>query len=171
MIVVMLLLFIVFFVIFIIISNKINNARYRAKQTILGKAGIGNSNIISATDSAMEKGKLKKFLENHPTYTEDSIKQLIKDFAVEITHQNLTHSAEQKIIDKLSNDSKITKYSNMQIVGCSINGYNENARLFMAKVTFSDNRDEYMMFLRFQLSGDELILTKYQMQKGVAVGF
>lgn len=49
--------------------------------------------------------------------------------------------------------------------------YNENASLFGGKVTFTNNRDEYYMFLRFQLSGDELKVVKYQMQKGAAVGF
>lgn len=164
-------LMVVFFVGIVFLRIKINKAKYRAQQTILNKAGLGHSNMISVTDDVMEKGKLKKFLENHPTYTEESIKQLIKDFAMEIVNQNLIHSAEQKVRDELINDTKITRYSNMQIVGCSINGYNENAGLFMAKVTFSNNKDEYMMFLRFKLSGDKIILTKYQMQKGAVVGF
>ena len=164
-------LVILFFVGLIILRIKLNKAKYRAKQTILGKAGLGQSNMNSVTDDVMEKGKLKKFLENHPTYTEDSIKQLIKDFAIEIVSKNLTHSADQKVVEKLSNDSKISRFSNMQIVRCSINGYNEKAGLFMAKVTFTDNRDEYLMFLGFQLSGDELTLTKYQVQKGAVVGF
>ena len=154
----------------IFLNVKMSNLKYRAKQSVLNKVGVGQSNMVSTTDDLIEKGKLKKFLENHPTYTEDSIKQTLKDIALEIVNKNLTHSADPKVIEKLSNDVKITKYSNMQIVGCSINGYNENAGLFMAKVTFTDSRDEYMMFLRFQLSKDELILTKYQVQKGAVVG-
>lgn len=40
----------------------------------------------------------------------------------------------------------------------------------MISVT-DDVMEKYMMFLRFKLSGDKIILTKYQMQKDAVVGF
>lgn len=64
-----------------------------------------------------------------------------------------------------------TKHSTMQIVGCSLFSYPERGNLLIGKVTFSDGKDEYMMFLRFNLIGDECKLIKYQMQKGAVVGF
>ena len=164
-------IFIVIIGVGLFLKFKLNNARYRAKQTVLNKVGLGQSNVVAATDNAMEKGKMKRFLENHPQYTEDSIKQVIKDFAMEVVNGNLTHSADEKVIEKLANDSKIRKYAGMQIVGCTLYGYNEKAGLFVGKVTLSDNKDEYMLFLRFQLEGDELRLTKYQIQTGAVVGF
>ena len=131
----------------------------------------GKEKIAKGYARLVEKGKMKKFLENHPTYTEESIKELLKSFATEIVNKNLTHSAEQKVIDKLANDNKISKYADMDIVRCNIHGYNEKAGLFMAKVTLTNGRDQYMMFLQFNLVGDELTLVKYQVQRGDVVGF
>ncbi|CDA16928.1 MAG: hypothetical protein U0O04_07065 [Clostridia bacterium] len=160
-----------FFVGVFLIKRKIDQLKYRARESVYNKVGLGDSQITSVTDEMVEKGKMKKFLENHPTYTEESIKELLKSFATEIVNKNLTHSAEQKVIDKLANDNKISKYADMDIVRCNIHGYNEKAGLFMAKVTLTNGRDQYMMFLQFNLVGDELTLVKYQVQRGDVVGF
>ena len=48
-------------------------------------------------EELVEKGKMKKFLENHPTYTEESIKELLKSFATEIVNKNLTASFDEKL--------------------------------------------------------------------------
>ncbi len=164
-------LLLIFIVLMIFIVIKVNGLKYRAKQGVLNKVGLGSSNINSATDSLLEKGNLKKFLASHPTYTEESLKQLLKEIAMEVANRNLTHSADEKVLSKLAEDNKVTKYSNMQIVGCSLFSYVERGNLLVGKVTFSDGKDEYMMFLRFNLIGDECKLIKYQMQKGAVVGF
>ena len=155
----------------IFLVGKINKGIYRAKQTVLNKVGVGDSNINSMTDDILEKRKLEKFLENHPTYTEESIKKIIEEFVNEIVNQNITHKVDSKILEKNSTDSRMEKFRSMQIKRCSLSAYNENAGLFIGKVTLSNGKDEFMMFLTFQLSGDDLILTKYQIQKGAVVGF
>ena len=119
------LLMIVMVVGLIFIRTKMNNMKYRAKQTILNKAGIGNANINSVTDDLLEKGKLKKFLENHPAYTEESLKQHIKDIAQEIVNQNLTHPADDKVLEKIAKDQRLARFAKMQMVGCSLVGYVE----------------------------------------------
>ena len=161
----------VLFVGIIFLRGKINKTVYRAKQTVLNKAGIGDSNIDAMADGILDQGKMKKFLENHPAYTEESIKELIKEICIEVANRNLTHRADSKVTEKLATDSKITKYANMDVKRCNVTAYNEKAGLFIAKAILSDGKDEYWMFLTFQLSGDELTLTKYQMQKGAVVGF
>ena len=105
-----------FFVGVFLIKRKIDQLKYRARESVYNKVGLGDSQITSVTDEMVEKGKTKKFLENHPTYTEESIKELLKSFATEIVNKNLTHSAEQKVIDKLANDNKISKYALLIVV-------------------------------------------------------
>ena len=55
-------LLLIFIVLMIFIVIKVNGLKYRAKQGVLNKVGLGSSNINSATDSLLEKGNLKKFL-------------------------------------------------------------------------------------------------------------
>lgn len=155
----------------IFISVKINNLKYRAKQSVLNKVGIGDSNVSSASDKIIEKTILNKFLQNHPSYSEESIKSLIQDIALQIVNRNLSYDAEQEVIDKIPNDSKLDKFNGKEPKRVNLNAYNEKYGLFGGKVVFSDNRDEYELYLRFKLTGDNLKVTKYQIQKGMVVGF
>ncbi len=164
-------IFIVFIVVMIFLISKVNKFKYRAKQTVLTKAGIGSSQVGAMADGLVEKRQLKKFLENHPTFTEESFKQEIKNIAQEIANKNVMHPADDKVLNKIANDGKLEKYSNMNIVGCSIVGYVERNGYLTTKATFSDGRDEYMMFIYFNISSGEFRITKYGLQKGAVVGF
>ena len=154
-----------------LIDGLINKALYRGKQQVLNKVGVGDASISNKVDDVREQGKLSKFLENHPSYTEESIKEYLKTVALEAVNKNYQHPADEKTIEKLMKDSKLDKMASMQIENASVNLYNENAKLLGGKIVFSDGRDQYWLFLRFEINGDEFKLNYCQMQKGMVEGF
>ena len=57
----------------------------------------------------------------------------------------------------------------MQFVRCNINYY-ANSKL-SAIVTYTDNRDEYNIYLNCSIIEEQIQLERYQISKGAVVGF
>ena len=73
---------------FIFINVKMNNLKYRAKQQILKDTGISSSNIDEGFMNSIEKKTLEKFLGEHPEFTEESIKKLLEQIAMDLVNKN-----------------------------------------------------------------------------------
>lgn len=163
------LIIILLFAGFIFINVKISNLKYRAKQQILRNSGVSSSDISAGINGTFEKKHLQKFIEEHPNFTEDSIKDLFKQYTAQIIQRNSINEFSQTVYEKMQKDSKLDKLQSMQFVRTNINYYG-NSKI-NAIVVYTDNRDEYNIYLTCSILGDRIQLDKYQISKGAVVGF
>ena len=163
------LVIMLFLVGFIFINIKINDLKYRAKQQVLRNTGISSSDINAGITGSFEKKHVQKFLEEHPNYTEESIKELLKNYTVQIFNKNSMNEFSESVYEKMQKDSKLEKMQKMEFKRTNINYYG-NSKL-SAIVVYTDNRDEYNVFLTCSILGERIQLDKYQISKGAVVGF
>lgn len=164
------LLVIILFVIgFVFINIKINSLKHRAKQQVLKNTGISSSDINASISENFEKKHLQKFLDEHPNYTEKSIKELLQNYTVQIFNRNSINEFSQSVYEKMQKDSKLEKLQSMKFRRTNINYYS-NSKLG-AIVVYTDNRDEYNVYLTCSILGERIQLDKYQISKGAVVGF
>ena len=167
--------FIIFIVIalifagFIFINIKMENLKYRAKQQILKNTGISSSDINAEITGNFEKKYLQKFLEEHPRFTEESIKDLLRQYTIDIFDKNSINEFSQKVYEKIQKDSKLAKMKTMEFRRTNINYYG-NSKL-NAIVIYTDNKDEYNVYLNCSILADKIQLDKYQISKGAVIGF
>lgn len=151
------------------ISAKINDLKHRAGQQLLKNTGISSSDINAGIRGGLEKQHLQKFLEEHADFTETSIKDLLKQYAIQIINRKLINEFSQAVYEKMQKDSKLDKMQNMEFKRTNINYYG-NAKL-NATVVFSDNKDEYNVNLYCSTLEDKIQLDSYQISKGSVIGF
>lgn len=167
--------FIIFIVIalifagFIFINIKMENLKYRAKQQILKNTGISSSDINAEITGNFEKKYLQKFLEEHPRFTEESIKDLLRQYTIDIFDKNSINEFSQTVYEKIQKDSKLAKMKTMEFRRTNINYYG-NSKL-NAIVVYTDNKDEYNVYLNCSILADKIQLDKYQISKGAVIGF
>lgn len=166
--IVILLIIVLLFVGLIFINTKINNLKYRAKQQVLKNTGISSSDINAGIAGGLEKKHLQKFLEENPNFTEESIKELLKQYAIQICNKNQINEFSQEVCEKIQKDSKLDKMQNMEFRRVNINSYGKS--VLGGVVVFTDNRDEYDVYLTCDVLENEIKVNKYQILKGVAVG-
>ena len=167
--------FIIFIVIalifagFIFINIKMENLKYRAKQQILKNTGISSSDINAEITGNFEKKYLQKFLEEYPSFTEESIKDLLRQYTIDIFDKNSINEFSQTVYEKIQKDSKLAKMKTMEFRRTNINYYG-NSKL-NAIVVYTDNKDEYNVYLNCSILADKIQLDKYQISKGAVIGF
>lgn len=157
------------FALFIFISMKIGNLKYRARQHILKGSGISSSDISAGITSSFEKKHLQNFLTEHQNFTEESIKDLLKQYTIQIFNRNSINEFSQAVYEKMQKDSKLEEMRNMEYRRTNITYYG-NSKL-NATVVFTDNKDEYNVYLSCSILGDRIQLDTYQIAKGAVVGF
>lgn len=157
------------FVGFIFVSTKINNLKYRAKQHILKNTGLSSSDINAGINNVFEGKQLEKFLLEHPDFTEESIKDLLKKYTIHIFDRSSINEFSQSVYEKLQKDSKLDKMQTMEFVRCNINYYGHSK--LNAIVIYTDNKDEYNVYLNCSILGNRIQLDSYQISKGAVVGF
>ncbi len=163
------IIIVLFLVGFIFISTKLGDLTHRAKQQVLKNTGFSSSEIQSSVIGSVEKRHLKKFLEDHANFTEESIRDLLRKYATHLLNRDSINEFTQTVYEKMQSDSKIEKMQNMEFKSASINYYS-NTKL-NAIVIYTDNKDEYDIYLYCSVLGDRIQLDKYQISKGAAVGF
>ncbi len=154
---------------FVFIEIKLGNLRSRAKQQILRNSGISSSDLDKTFTEGIEKKYLEKFLKEHPNYTEESIKNLIKGYAEQMIQKDTSGEFCQKLVEKIQKDSKLEKMQGMQFVRANVQYY-ANSMLSM-RVVYSDNRDEYNFSMTYNVIDDEFKLERYEISKGAILGF
>lgn len=162
------LIIVLLFVGFIFVNIKINNLKYRAKQHILKDTGISSADINATINSGVEKKQLQKFLEDNTDFTEESIKDLLKEYTVQLINRNSIDEFSETTNEKMQKDSKLEKIKNMQFRRVNIMNYG-NSKL-NAVVVYTDNRDEYNIYLICDVIDNKIKLDKYRISKGAVVG-
>lgn len=165
----MLIIALVILIIYVFINAKIGNLKYRAKQQILQNTGISSAEIKAGITDSVEKKYLEKFLEEHTSFTEESIKELLKQYTAQIFNRNQINTFSQAVYEKMQNDSKIDKMQNMEFKRTNIEYYG-NSKL-NAVVVYTDNKDEYEVHLTCNITEEKIQLDKYQISKGAVIGF
>lgn len=163
------LIFILIIAAIVFINIKISNFKYRAKQEVLKGTGISSSEINTGLTNAFEKKYLNKFLDEHSNYTEESFKEFIKQYATSLINKEPINEFNENVCTKMQKDSKLEKLQTMQFKRINITKYNGKNLVVMA--VYTDNRDEYNMYLVFDIIGEKMQLIRYQISKGVVVGF
>lgn len=163
------LVIILFFAGLIFLNIKMSNLKYRAKQQVLRNTGISSAEINAGIDSTFEKRYLEKFLSDNPSFTEESIKELLKRYTVQIFNRDSINEFSQTVYEKMQKDSKIDKMQTMEFKRTNINYY-VNSKL-KAMVIYTDNKDEYNVYLDCSILGERVQLDKYQILKGTPLGF
>lgn len=164
-----LLIIVLFIVGFIFINIKISNLKYRAKQHILKDTGASSSDIGATITTGFEKKHLERFLEENTNFTEESIKDLLKEYTVQLINRNSIDEFSETINEKMQKDSKLEKIKNMQFRRVNIMSYG-NSKL-NAVVVYTDNRDEYNIYLICDVIDNKIKLDKYRISKGAVIGF
>lgn len=164
-----LLVIILIIVGFIFINAKINNLKYRAKQQVLKNTGISSSDINASITGSFEKKHLERFLADNPNFTEESIKDLLRQYTVQLFNRNLVSEFSETVCEKIQKDSKLEKMKTMEFKRANINYYS-NSKL-RAIVVYTDNKDEYNVGLACSILGEKIQLDRYQISKGEVVGF
>ena len=163
------LIFVVFIVGFIVINVKIGNLKYRASQQILKNTGTSSSDINEGISESFEKKALQRFLSEHPEYTEDSIKELLKQYTFQIFNRNLIDEFSQEVCKKIQKDSKLNKMQNMEFKRININYYQKSKLLAIVVVT--DNKDEYNIMLICKVIEGKIHVESYRIDHGAVLGF
>lgn len=164
-----LLVIILFFAGLIFINIKMSNLKYRAKQQVLRNTGISSSDINATMTSSFEKKYLEKFLTDNPNFTEESIKELLKKYTVRLFNREAINEFSQAVCEKIQKDSKLDKMRTMEFKRANINYY--VGQKIKAVVVYTDNKDEYNVYLECSILTDEIQVDKYQILKGAVVGF
>lgn len=165
---IILLVFVLIFIAYIFVQVKMNDIRHRAKQTILKDTAFSSSNINAEIQNNLEKKQLEKFLNEHPEYTEEKIKDLLLQYAEQLINQNDLKVFTDGVNTKMQKDPKLIKMQDMKFQRINISHY-ANQKL-TALLIYTDNRDEYNLILNNIVREDDIILEQYQISKGVAVG-
>ena len=144
------LIFIAIFAGFVFVAVKMANLRERATQHILKGTGISQSDINSGIQGSFEKKQLQTFLNSNPNYTEESVKALLKNYASNIFNKNPMPEFSAEVTEKMQNDSK---------------------NKLMATIVYTDDKDEYEIYMICNVNNDKIQVEKYRIQKGAVVGF
>ena len=163
------IIFLLFLALLVFISIKISNFKYRATQHILKNTGISQSDITAGINSGFEKKYLEKFLEEHASYTDESIKDLFKQYTVQIFNRNAIPEFGEKVCEKMQTDSKLDKLKDMEFRRANISYYS-NSKLG-AMIIYTDGKDEYNVTLSCNIMEEKIQVEKYQINKGAVVGF
>ena len=164
-----LLIVVAFFALLIFINVKISNLKYRAKQQVLKNTGISSSEINAGIVGNMEKKHLESFLQEHPEFTEQKIKDVLKQYTTQLFDRNPSNEFRQEICEKIQTDSKLSEMQTMEFKRAYITYYG-NQKL-NALVIYTDGKDEYNIYLYCNIFNNTLQLYKYQITKGAVVGF
>ena len=155
--------------VFIFVNIKIRGLKERATQHILKNSGISSSDINAGITETMEKKHLQNFLNEHQNFTEQSIKDLLKNYTNQLFNKNLINEFSPEIAKKMQSDSKLDKMKNIEFRRINISNYG-NSKL-IAIAVYTDNRDEYNVYLTCSILGEKIQLDNYRIAKGSMVGF
>ena len=112
---------------------------------------------------------MQTFLNSNPNYTEESVKALLKNYASNIFNKNPMPEFSAEVTEKMQNDSKLDKMQTMIFRRATINGYSNNK--LMATIVYTDDKDEYEIYMICNVNNDKIQVEKYRIQKGAVVGF
>ena len=154
---------------YVLINIKISNLKYRAKQQVLKNTGISSSDICAGITGSFEKKHLERFLSEYPNFIEETLKKLFKQYTIELFNKNSISEFSQTVCEKMKEDSKLEKIKNMEFRRTNINYY-ANSKL-EATVVYTNNRDEYEIYLTCNIQDGKIKLEKYKISKGAVVGF
>ncbi|HIU52086.1 MAG TPA: hypothetical protein IAB70_05680 [Candidatus Merdicola faecigallinarum] len=163
------LIFVMILGISLFISTIVGNFQYRAKQHILKGTGISSSDINAGINNNFEKKHIEKFLSEHSEFTEESIKDLLKQYTVQIFNRNSINEFSQNVYEKMQKDSKLEKMQNMEFRRANISYYSNDK--LNAIIVYTDNKDEYNVYLNCSILKNRIQLNRYQISKGAVVGF
>jgi uncharacterized protein YneF (UPF0154 family) len=153
---------------FLFITFKISDLKYRAGEQILQNTGISSSELSNKFAGTVEKKQMKKFLDENPNYTDESIKELLKQYTDQIIHRNTNENFTQAVCDKMQKDSKLDKLQEMEYRRINLVGYN-NSKL-TATAVYADKRDEYDFQIKCQIVNGKILVESYQSYRGAALG-
>lgn len=165
----MLIILIIVIIVVAVIGAKIENAKYRARQQILKNTGFSSSEMDNKFTEELEKRRLEKFLEEYPEYTEEKTKTILKEYAVNIINKTQKEEFSEKVNNKIIKDKKLEKLREMTYKTINIIYY-KNQKL-TATALYTDNKDDYKLYLYCDIVENKINVNTYQIEKGAVVGF
>lgn len=154
---------------FIFINVKIGDLKYRAKQHILKNSGISSSDISAGITGSFEQKYIQRFLIDYPNFTEKSLKELLKQYIIQIFSRTSVEQFSQNVCEKMQTDAKLDKMKMMDFRRINITSYS-NSKLNVVAV-YTDGKDEYNVYLICSVLENKIYLDKYRIAKGNVVGF
>lgn len=164
------IIIILIIVIVVFISIKIANLKDRAIQHVLKDTDFSRSNINKEINRGFEKKQLEKFLQEHTEYTEESLRELFRNYCTQLFNRTAINEFSSSVCDKMQKDSKIDKMINMQYIRTDILLGANNQKINSINI-YSDGKDEYNVYLYCSLLQDRIIVDRYLISKGAVVGF
>lgn len=160
-----------------ILHFVLGNLTHRATQEILNKnvqqgtgIPISDAAVNEKIDNTLAKRATKKFIENHPSYSEDTIKEYFRAVASNIINRTEMGSFSESVKSKISTDKKIDKMGSVQFVRANLMSCTSSR--YAAIITLTNGRDQYSISVYGTLNENGFnTVDKYSIQKGVMVGF
>ena len=164
------LLLIIFVVVVAFVGVKVNNLKTRAKNHILKNTGLSDSEISATAYGALGKRYLGKIVADHPSFTEDSVKETAIGFAQDIMNKNSNPAFSDKVVEKMGRgNEKLEKMKSMEFSRVDVPMYMNN--MFSALVIYNDKKDEYMINMQCKFNGEEIKVNSFDVSKGSSIGF
>ena len=141
----------------------INKRRNEAKKESISntKSGV----VIDPKMRGIVASKyIKKFIEEHPSYSEATIKEYFKIVSSNIMGRNEMDCFSENVKSKVLSDVKIEKIGKTQFINANLISYTK--RKYICLVTLSNNKGKYMMTLFGTINNNGFdIVVKYTIQK------
>lgn len=153
----------------VVVSIKVGNLKHRAVQHALKDTSLSDSNLSAQFGNVLGKKSMEKFLSDHASYTEQSLKDMLMKDTQDIFSKTAGDELTGDVVEKMQKDSKLDKMKSMEYKRAYLNFYkNEKMGAF---VVYSDGRDEYNVFLSCLVDEDNIKVQNYRINKGATVGF
>ena len=165
----LILLFVGIIALVIFVNIKINNAKYRARQHVLGSVGLGASNINQAFNEQQEQGALNRLLSEYPNFSEKYVKDTLYSFCMNIINLQNNGYFSEKVLQKMPKDKLLEKIRTMQFVRINVLGYRNN--ILSVIVVFTDGKDEYQIMMQVTIQNQLFYVSSYDAMRGMVKGF
>lgn len=166
---VLIILIIIFIIIMIVINIVIGNLKYRAKQHVLGKVGLSNADLYSKMNSMQEEGALTRLLKDYPNFTEQTVKDTLYTFALNIINRQNNGYMSDKVINKMNSDGKLDKFRELSFSRVNVLNYRNNQAYVIA--IFANSTDEYQITMNFTINNRLFYIISYDTMHGMTKGF
>lgn len=153
------------------VQSVANKGVYRAKQTVLGSAGLDHQSICDKVISGPLHNKaLAQMQVDNPYATTELVESRFAYVVNAVMTGTPIAGGSSTMIDKIRNNGKFSHLKNGTYTKTGIINYRQGA--VYAQSVFVEGKDQWILYIRgnFDQTGN-LTVTQFQISKGIQGGF
>lgn len=109
-----------------------------------------------------EKKYIRAFIAEHPNFTEESLRNLLNQYADQLIIRKPTYRCSQQVYQKAPNDGELTQLHQMNHKATNV--IYENGKLD-AGVIYTNFMEDYMLKMTYTVMPNAMVLEKYEILK------